>query len=46
MSKRGLKVDQEVTTQEVTEQQFQEHGPLKGQGGGGESKSKDRDKLC
>lgn len=45
MSKRDLKVDKGVATQEVTEQWFQEHGPLKGQAGGGESKSKDRDKV-
>lgn len=45
MAKRDLKVDKGVATQEVTEQWFQKHGPLKGQGGWGERKSKDRDRI-
>lgn len=45
MSKRDLKAVKGVVAQEVTEQQFQEHGSPRGQGGGGESKSKDRDKI-
>lgn len=39
------KVVKGVATQEVTEQRFQERGPLRGQGGGGESESKDRDEI-